>query len=222
MGKRRSQPAEPALTVEEFMLEESRTPGRFEFLNGRIFPVMPANYNRSLIASNLVSLIRPHLRDTNFTVHSSVFKVFARDVSCVWYPDVLIQNGQMNCLLDHTESPVIIAEVLSYGTGRSDDHDKLELCKRIPTLQEYLILSEIWPHIELHRRNPRGGWDKFDFTEGMYVNINAMPGGPLIFRVEAPYEGVDIYDDQIDTGSDLYNRDDEDPEARDQRAQERI
>jgi Uma2 family endonuclease len=54
--------------------------------------------------------------------------------------------------------PVLIAEVLSPRTQRYDRGDKRLAYQSLPTLREYLLISQDEPRVEVLRRSD-GGWE---------------------------------------------------------------
>jgi Uma2 family endonuclease len=62
-------------------------------------------------------------------------------------------------------NPTLLVEVLSPATEAVDRGDKLRQYQRIPSLQEYVLVSQE-PRIEIHRRLPSGAWESIDVREG--------------------------------------------------------
>jgi Uma2 family endonuclease len=63
-------------------------------------------------------------------------------------------------------NPTLIVEVLSPTTEQHDRGEKWEHFQRIPSLQEYVLVSQSHPRVERYRRLPSGGWEYHDVTEG--------------------------------------------------------
>ena len=61
-------------------------------------------------------------------------------------------------------NPVLIVEVLSPGTEHLDKEEKRNAYQRIPSLKEYLIVSQDAPHITQYRRQGRR-WVRQDFAD---------------------------------------------------------
>ena len=62
-------------------------------------------------------------------------------------------------------NPVLIVEVLSVTTEKGDRGNKWMHYQRIPSLQEYVLVSQE-PRIEIFRRTPSGTWEYFEVREG--------------------------------------------------------
>ena len=63
-------------------------------------------------------------------------------------------------------NPSLLVEVLSASTEEVDRGSKLEDYQRIPSLQEYVPVSQ-HPRIEVYRRLDSGTWEYRDAREGV-------------------------------------------------------
>lgn len=64
-------------------------------------------------------------------------------------------------------NPTLIIEVLSPSTEQDDRGDKWQHYQLIPSLQEYVLVSQSHARIERYRRLTTGGWEYHDATEGV-------------------------------------------------------
>lgn len=62
-------------------------------------------------------------------------------------------------------NPVLVVEVLSVTTEKGDRGNKWLHYQRIPSLQEYVLVSQE-PRIEIFRRTLSGTWEYFEAEEG--------------------------------------------------------
>jgi len=63
-----------------------------------------------------------------------------------------------------TANPSLIVEVLSDSTKTYDRGDKFALYCRIPSLREYLLVSQDRIRVECYRRGEDGRWTLTDYT----------------------------------------------------------
>jgi Uma2 family endonuclease len=63
-------------------------------------------------------------------------------------------------------NPMLIVEVLSPSTEQDDRGNKWQHYQLIPSLQEYVLISQSHARIERYRRLPSGGWEYHDIAEG--------------------------------------------------------
>lgn len=64
-------------------------------------------------------------------------------------------------------NPTLIIEVLSPTTEQNDRGDKWQHYQLLPSLQEYVLVSQSHPRVEHYRRLATGGWEYHDATEGV-------------------------------------------------------
>ena len=64
-------------------------------------------------------------------------------------------------------NPTLIIEVLSPTTEQDDRGDKWRHYQLVPSLQEYVLVSQSNARVEHYRRLATGGWEYHDATEGV-------------------------------------------------------
>jgi Uma2 family endonuclease len=62
-------------------------------------------------------------------------------------------------------NPTVIVEVLSPSTEEEDRGIKWQHYQLLPSLREYVLVSQSQARIEWYRRLPGGGWEYHDFTQ---------------------------------------------------------
>ena len=78
-----------------------------------------------------------------------------RDVS-YFYPDIIVSCSSADRAKLYRKQPVLLAEVLSPSTERSDRSEKFAAYISIGSLQEYVIIAQDVPQVEIFRR--RNAW----------------------------------------------------------------
>lgn len=63
-------------------------------------------------------------------------------------------------------NPTLIVEVLSPSTEDEDRGNKWQHYQLIPSLREYVLVSQAGPRVECYRRLDSGGWEYRDVTSG--------------------------------------------------------
>src|SRR5262249_47890138 len=82
------------------------------------------------------------------------------------YPDIIVACGEPKFAGDQRDTlvnPTVVLEVLSPSTEGYDRGFKSEQYRSIESLQEYGLISQVRPHIEVFRRQPHGKWLLSDF-----------------------------------------------------------
>jgi Uma2 family endonuclease len=69
-------------------------------------------------------------------------------------------------------NPVVIVEVLSEATERYDRDAKFQAYKHLPSMQEYVLLSQEEPRIEVYRRGDREPWTCETAGPGAAVTVH--------------------------------------------------
>jgi Uma2 family endonuclease len=153
----------PRLTPDEYLAMEGDSETRHELVDGYLYAMTGASDRHDEIAGNLYAALHAHLRGTACRVHGSNLKVRVRDD--FYYPDAFVRcAGERGDPYFKTD-PVLIAEVLSPRTQRYDRGDKRLAYQSLPTLTEYLLISQDVPRVEVLRR---GGddWEHLVIADG--------------------------------------------------------
>ena len=82
-----------------------------------------------------------------------------------YYPDILVSCEEYPENPYFRNRPILIIEVTSRSTKRVDRSEKLLFYLQIPDLQEYVIVDQHRMNVEVHRREPNGGWITYYFNE---------------------------------------------------------
>ena len=67
-----------------------------------------------------------------------------------------MQVGTADHLVD---APRLVVEVLRESTAGTDRREKMQAYRSLPSLLEYVLVSQDEPLVEVHRRNGDIGWD---------------------------------------------------------------
>ena len=81
-------------------------------------------------------------------------------------------------------NPALIVEVLSASTQDEDRGNKWLHYQLIPSLEEYVLVSQTEPRVECYRRLPGGTWEYSDTTQGQ-----------VLLRSGATIDLVSLYND---------------------------
>ena len=77
------------------------------------------------------------------------------------YPDVTVVCGEIEFSEGRTDiitNPVLIIEVLSPGTEMFDRGDKFAYYRTVPSLREYVLVSQHSPIVEVYHRQDENSW----------------------------------------------------------------
>lgn len=163
------------LTPEAYLLMENdnNTGTRHEFVNGLVYAMTGASRDHNRISGRLFVRLSQHLQGTRCEPFQSDMKVKIKrgDDVRFYYPDVQVVCEEESDRY-YNEHPCLIVEVLSDSTQRTDRTEKLMAYQTIECLQEYVLLSQDSPYLEIYRR--RSDWQRESFSEKQSVNLESI------------------------------------------------
>lgn len=149
------------LTPEEYLRIERAAEWKSEYIDGEMFAMAGASLRHVLIMTNLIRELSDVLRAGPCLVLGADLRVATDRLRHYTYPDVVVVCDPAEFVDDHLDTltnPQLIGEVLSDSTEKYDRGAKFERYRAVPTLSEYLLVSQDRIHIELYTRQPDGGW----------------------------------------------------------------
>jgi len=164
-------------TFAEYLALEARSETKHELVNGEIFAMAGGTVEHGRLAASVIGELRVALRGHPCSVLSSDVRVRVLATGLTTYPDASVVCGRLE--VDAAErntvtNPVVLVEVLSDSTEAYDRNDKLAHYRRIPSLRDYLLVSQHERRIEHYRRNDDGSWTLRDIQEGGEVSLASI------------------------------------------------
>lgn len=132
-----------------------------EFLDGEMFAMSGGTQPHSLIACNLISALASELKNSPCVVLNSDMRVKVQACGLYTYPDVTVACGESRIedeLDDTLLNPTVIVEILSDSREAYDRGAKFEMYRQIPSLREYLLVSQHKALVEQFIRQDGGEW----------------------------------------------------------------
>jgi len=152
------------ISLEDYLEGEKSSEIKHEYIYGEVFAMAGTSDRHNRIAGNLFSKIDSHLSDSDCETFIESVKLRA-DAQTFYYPDVMVSCDRSPESSYYREEPILVIEVLSRTTERTDRNEKLTVYKNIPTLQEYVIVWQEKIQIEIHHRQPDGNWLTYIYSE---------------------------------------------------------
>lgn len=175
------------ISEEEYLASEQVSDIRHEYIGGQVYAMAGAGYNHNCIAANIMRKFGNHLEGTPCATFVADMKVrLGKDYV---YPDVLVDCGKLSGDNYFANSPVIIVEVLSPSTRKTDTTTKLIRYINLPSVQEYVLVEQDFVSVQVLRRSQH--WQPEYFYLGDAVTF--APIG-LTLAVEEIYDRVDNKD----------------------------
>ncbi|MBX3231552.1 MAG: Uma2 family endonuclease [Labilithrix sp.] len=180
------EPAEEiGVSFREFWEYEGLPETRYELFSGEIVAMNQPSLRHGALQGSLIGELMRTL-EGRCQVLGPV-GVYCEATGDAFGPDVIvlcepaIYDKEIGRALTN---PSAIFEILSPGTSKIDTHEKLPAYKAIPSLREYVLVSQRKRLIQLHRRTS-SGWISEQYSSGA---LRICDGE---ITVEAIYERVD-------------------------------
>jgi Uma2 family endonuclease len=150
----------PKLSVEEYLALDRIAERRSEYYDGEMFPVIAAGWKHGRIAMNTGRLLAERLRDRPCRAVDGSVRLRVGSTKFT-YPDFMVVCGKPVFTDDHSETltnPKVIVEILSPSTADYDYGGKFAHYRTLPSFEEYLLIAQDEPRIEVFRKTPDGRW----------------------------------------------------------------
>ncbi|MEO7331474.1 MAG: Uma2 family endonuclease [Minicystis sp.] len=148
---------------QEYLAFERAADERHEYADGEIFAMSGVTWEHSLIAGNIQRELGTLLLERSCSAHGSDLRIHIPATRRYTYSDGLVVCGEP-VFTDETRdtlvNPVVIVEVLSDSTERYDRGDKFEHYETIPSLRDYLLVSQKKVRVEHFHRQAEGTWER--------------------------------------------------------------
>ena len=159
---------------------------RHEYADGYIYAMSGASELHNAVNAELFAAIYPRLPDECRAFMSDMkVKIEYNGKTFSYYPDIMVACGANDGDQYLRTNPILLVEVLSPSTRRTDLTEKLVNYSNIPSLLEYVIVHQDNPHVHIHRR--RNGWQAEHYFAGDTFTLEAVD---LTITVEAIYRKV--------------------------------
>jgi len=178
------------LTSEEYLIREENSPHKNEYRNGVIFPRKEVNNNHVLITGNLATILRINTRGSGCLVYASDTKVNIESINTYYYPDVIVScDVRDRNFPNFVRYPCLIVEILSPSTEAFDRGDKFADYRNLPSLQEYILVSQNHIRIDYYRRNTDNNWSLSSYQKDQELELISIN---LKLSVNQIYEDVTL------------------------------
>jgi Uma2 family endonuclease len=181
------------ITVDEYFEIEKSAERKSEFHNGEMFLMAGASWEHNLISQSLSSELYLRLKGSECQVFHSDLRVKVDRTGLYTYPDVLIVCGTPEHAPENRDTlvnPKVVFEILSDSTERYDRTTKFRHYKQLPSVLEYVLVSQDEPLVERFERQEDGTWAQSDFV-GLEVEV-ALATVPVSVPMADIYRGVEF------------------------------
>ncbi len=182
------------LTPEQYLEIERKAPFKSEFYRGEMFAMSGASREHNLIANNIGGEARNRLRGKPCETYGSDMRVRIPKTGLYTYPDLSIACDKPQFVDSHFDTlmnPKVLIEILSDSTEKYDRSTKMSHYMQIDSLQEFVLVSQSQPRVEVYQRSTEGQWiyrEARDMTASIALESVGitLPLSEIYLRVEFP------------------------------------
>ena len=174
--------AQTRLTPEEYIAFERKTlPDaeiiRHEYINGELIAMFGASRAHNLITGNIFGKLRTLLRGSRCETYMGDMRVSTPTTASYFYPDVTVVCEEPRFeddVFDTLLNPIILVEVLSPSTEVYDRREKFAHYRQLPSLQEYVLVSQDKVLVEHYRRQEKQGITPVTGKDWIFTDLQEL------------------------------------------------
>lgn len=172
------------LSEQEYLSGELEADIKHELVNGVAYAMAGASRNHERISMNVSSEFNAHLKGAKCEVFGSDLKV-KTPAGNFRYPDCMVVCDDNEDNEYFTSFPVILVEVISRSTRKTDVQTKRLEYMNIPSLKEFVLIEQDFVSVVVFRRND--DWRPVYYFLGDEVTFESIE---LTLSVEDIYHRV--------------------------------
>lgn len=161
----------------EYLALEMASNVKHEYLDGQIYAMAGGSPDHAALQLAVPNLLFAQLRAGRCRAHGSDLRVRVLATGLATYPDVTIICGPREVDPEDKNSvtnPTLLVEVLSTSTEDYDRGEKFAHYKRIPTLRQYVLVSQDKHCVEVWTRHAEGAWTSVVTTDGEVADLGSI------------------------------------------------
>lgn len=155
-------------TVEEYLALEPVEGVRFEWVGGQVLAMSGGTALHAAVGANALVALQVRLRGRDCRATRSDQRLFVEETGAYFYADVAVICGAYRYAPHDATAvvnPTAVVEVLSPSTRDYDQGAKFAHYRRVPTLQDFLLIDPAARSVMLYRRVAEG-WLLEEHTAG--------------------------------------------------------
>ena len=177
------------MSYDDYLALERTSETKHEYVNGQMYAMAGGTPEHGRLATRLAWLVQRGLEGRPCDAFSSDVRVRIVATGRSTYPDLSVVCNALKNASDDRDAivnPTLLAEVLSDSTEASDRGEKWAHYQLIPSLREYVLVSQHERRVEVFRRADEG-WTYTAYHEGelelrslgVTLSIEALYHDPL-------------------------------------------
>lgn len=185
------------MSYAEFIVFEEQSLTKHEWLDGVVYDMSGGTIDHAGLSANVIGILRNQLKGKRCRVFSSDLAVRSIATRLHTYADITVACGSLETDPENKRAvvnPRVIVEVLSDSTEKYDRDGKFAHYKRIPSLAEYVLVSQKEKCIEVFRRiSGSKGAEEWDIE-----SEKAFAGQTITLKsIECELSVDEVYEDPL-------------------------
>ncbi|WP_151088835.1 Uma2 family endonuclease [Hymenobacter baengnokdamensis] len=189
-------------TVEEYFAFEEQSAIRHEYYHGEIFPLdgpdspespeakSGATKGHNKLINNVVFGLRQQLGERECEVFSESVRLAVEAGQYYNYPDIVVSCDPSDDDPHTVHRPVFIVEVLSRSTEAHDRGWKAEQYRQLPSLQQYVLITQTRLLVENYTRFSHDTWTLTSYRQ--LTDVLPVPALGLALSLADIYKNLHI------------------------------
>jgi Uma2 family endonuclease len=182
------------LTIAEYLAFEAQADLRHEYHLGEIFAMAGGTRNHSILGTNVLTELNLLGRKNGCTTFNGDMRIRIDAENRFLYPEASVVCGPVQASEldpDSITNPVLIVEVLSESTEAYDRGEKFRLYRKLPSLQEYVLISQDRALVEVFTHKADRVWEMRAYAElAETIALNSLNAKIAMIDVYRNVEGV--------------------------------
>ena len=167
------------MTYGEYLAAEALRDTKHEYLRGEIFAMAGGTPTHARLAMAVGHALMGALAGRPYAVFSADLRVRIESSDLSTYPDLVIVCGSFESSkidANAVTNPTLIVEILSDSTEAYDRGQKFAHYRQLPSLREYLLVSQHEPRLESYFKNDAGEWVLHEARSGETLAMRSLEG----------------------------------------------
>ena len=168
--------ARKRVSYAEYVAIANDSPVKYEYIAGEIVAMAGGTIAHARLISRMTSALDHALEGKRCIVLPSDMRVRIRAADRSTYPDLFVVCGQPEQDPDDDHAvvnPTVIVEILSDSTEDSDRTETFAAYRRLPSLREYVLVSQRERRVEVYRRDVRR-WHLDAYGPGERLTLDSL------------------------------------------------
>jgi len=182
-----------SLSPAEYLAIDRASEFRHEYADGHMYAKSGGTSTHSFLIASVAAELKLALRGRGCPVSVTLLRLQIANGDAYFYPDAMVFSerppygkGQEDIVVN----PTVIVEVLSDSTERWERTGKFAHYRRIPSLREYVLVSQNEPSVEWFTLREHGNWIYRQAT-GLEAQFQLDSLG-IAISLEQLYRGIEL------------------------------